>query len=132
MESKLFFKSKITDIALMEIYCKKLEKPSKKDDLKIQILIGLQFHGYEEESNEFESTLNIGINCEEDAEKKLFSFEQSIKVRYRSEIQEIVTEENFNNEIDLFLRELYSLSREDINITLNKMNIKFKLPYNFP
>jgi hypothetical protein len=132
MGLKLFSKTKITNITLMEIKCKKLEKPLKKNDLKVQILIGLQFHEHEEESNEFESILNIWISCEEDAEKKLFSFEQSVKARYRAETQDIVTEGNFNNEIDLFLRELYNLSREDINITLNKMNIKFKLPYNFP
>jgi len=131
MGSNLFVKSKLSKLVLQEISCKKLETPSKKSELKVSISVGLAFDDKKTKDG-YNILYNIDIKCEEDGEEKLFIFKCQIKAVYQIKDTKSKISERFKASYNLFLREMYNISREEINLILHKMNVSFQLPFSLP
>ena len=131
MASKIFDKSKLESFSLLEMACKKLEAPSKKSYLNIQILFDLSLEKVTDKNN-YALTMSIKIKCKENEKEKLFSLNHRVKSTYYTKDTKKIDDDSITNEIQLFLSQLYLLSRDDINHVLNKMNVRFQMPFSIP
>lgn len=131
MASKIFDTSKLENVSLLEMTCKKLETPSKKSYLNIQILFDLSLEKIADKNN-YSLTMSIKIKCEENEKEKLFSLIHRIRATYSTKDTGKINDDSITKEIQLFLSQLYLLSRDDINNILNKMNVRFQMPFSIP
>jgi len=131
MVSKIFDTSKLENVSLLEMTCKKLEAPSKKSYLNIQILFDLSLEKIADKNN-YSLTMSIKIKCEENGNEKLFSLIHRIRATYSTKDTGKINDDSITKEIQLFLSQLYLLSRDDINNILNKMKVRFQMPFNIP
>ena len=133
-KNNLFSNSKLNNVVLQEMQCKRLDTPEKGAILAIQIFFDLKL-GKIKTKKFFDVLMSIKIKCNEDGENKeqqLFSVLYNIESRYLTTKTKAAIEKNLLKETLLFINELYVFTREDINNALNKMNIKFHLPYSIP
>jgi hypothetical protein len=133
MKSNLFSNSKLEKVLLLEMSCKKLDAPAKNALLNIQIFFDLKL-GEIKKKKHFDVLMSLKIKCceEEDGADKLFSLYYNLKAKYSTSKIGNVTEKNLLKESSFFMGELYLFTRDDINNALNKMNIKFQMPYSIP
>jgi hypothetical protein len=134
MESKLYSISSLNKIVLQEMNCKKIEAPEKGSILNIQIYFDLKL-GDIKKNESFDVLMSLKIRCNEEGKEedpRLFSLSHKIRSVYLTSDTKLVSEKNLTTDNYLFLKELFLLTREDINNALNKMNINFQLPYTLP
>ena len=133
-KDNLFSNSKLDDVVLQEMQCKKIKAPGKGAILDIQIFFDLKL-GEIKTKKSFGALMSIKIKCNEDGkneEERLFSLLYNIKAKYLTSKTKTVIQKKLYEETPLFINELYLFTREDINNALNKMKIKFQLPYSIP
>lgn len=131
MSSSSFAESKLSKLVLQEVNCKKLEAPSKDAHLNIKIAVGLSFDDKKTEYG-YNTLYDMLIKCEENGEEKLFSLNCKIRAAYQMNGSKTEISKGFQNNQNLFLREMYNMTREDINAILDKMNVYFQLPLSLP
>lgn len=109
----------------------KLAPPSKNSSLKIAIGVGLHFDD-EKKDLGYEVTFNLTISCEENKKAKLCKLDYLTKVTYEIEGKSEEIEDKFRSEHLSFVRELYNMTRDELNDILYKMKVRFQLPLNLP
>jgi len=127
----IFTQSKIRKIALQKIKAEKLVLPSKDSALKIGIGVGLHFDDKKKDLG-YEVTYNLTISCEENKKEKLCKLDYSTKVTYEIAGKSEEIEDQFRKEHVSFVRELYNMTRDELNDILYKMKVRLQLPLSLP
>jgi len=127
----IFTQSKIRKIALQKIKAEKLVLPSKDSALKIGIGVGLYFDDKKKDLG-YEVTYNLTISCEENKKEKLCKLDYSTKVTYEIAGKSEEIEDQFRKEHVSFVRELYNMTRDELNDILYKMKVRLQLPLSLP
>ncbi len=131
MNSNLFIDSVLSGLTVIEINCKRLESPSKGTELKVVIGAGLNLNE-KKTGTGYEMIYSTEITFEDGEEPKLCSFKYAARAIYQIDCSEDNIKKAFEETYPYFMRELYNLTREHINETLQKSRIKFALPMGMP
>lgn len=132
MQLKIFDNSILQEIILLKLSCEKLETPEKGTPINIHVTFELALDKVISNKN-YTLLMSIIIDCEtSNTTMKLFNLFYKVRATYETENIEKVNEESIGEEIKLFFNQLFLLSRDDINNLLNKMNVKFQMPFNAP
>ncbi len=116
---------------MQKIKAEKLTPPSEDSALKIGIGVGLHFDD-EKKDLGYEVTYNLTISCEENKKEKLCKLDYSTKVTYEIEGKSEDIKDQFRKEHVYFVRELYNMTRDELNDILYKMKVRLQLPLSLP
>lgn len=131
MEPNIFTDSVLAGLTVLEINCKRLTSPSESGQLKAVIGAGVNFNEKKTDAG-YEIIYSTEISFEENEEPKLCSFKYAAKAVYQIDCPEDCIKKAFEETYPYFMRELYNLTREHINETLQKSRVKFALPIGMP
>jgi hypothetical protein len=131
MHSNIFIDSVLARLTLMEINCKRLESPPKGAGLRVVIGAGLNLNE-KKTTTGYDMVYSTDITFEEGDETKLCSLKYATRATYKIDCSEENIKKEFKKTYPYFMRELYNLTREQINETLHKSGVKFSLPIGLP
>lgn len=135
MDSTLFLDSKLLNFTVLETSARKLPEPkSSKIDktTKISIQMGLSIDD-KKKGPGHEAIYDVVIKClTKDDEPTLFSLKYKANAIYEFKTEAEDVDDILKNESKYFFRELYNLSRDHLNDTLDRLKTNFRVPLSIP